>query len=206
MNIVAFCLKIEMEAPPNRPASSPQSNPRRRDTLKCESCRTRKVKASSRPRDPFCVNNPQSESILYSSFESDQQKCEPSDRNWSNQERCIRCQSLRLPCGPKVPCPPKTMMAASIFSQPSAPTYAEVLSSPAPREPSIAPTLGIRRNEAPSRPSIASQPRGSFLGLVITSSTSSTDNNINTDSLKNRQSFVASKCVEPAPNVSSLCS
>jgi hypothetical protein len=145
---------MSASATSHRPVTSPQPGPKRAKTLKCEFCRNRKVKASEPSSAPFCFNL-RCFSLVRSLFESNPQQCEPQDRNSSNQEKCNACQKQGLTCGPNVPCPPKPGSVAPNTNRASAPSYAAVLSSPAPREASAARTLAIPRDGAPSRPSTA---------------------------------------------------
>src|ERR1700733_394444 len=117
---------MSASATPHRPVTSPSPSPKRTKTLKCESCRNRKVLASG-PPVYHSAFNPHCFSLIRLLFESNSQQCEPQDRNSSNQEKCKQCQKLGLPCGPNVPPPPKPGSATPNTNQASAPSYAAVL-------------------------------------------------------------------------------
>jgi hypothetical protein len=185
---------MSASANPYRPVTSPPPSPKRAKTLKCETCRNRKVKASG-PQAHHSVLTRTVSLLVRSLFESNPQQCE---RSSPNQEKCKQCQKQGLGCGPNVPCPPKPGSATPNTNQASALSYAAVLSAPAPRETSAARTPAIPRNGAASRLSTARlRPPGRLLSgtdfRMITSSTTAmcaTNNQINSDDQLN---FIALK-------------
>lgn len=185
---------MSASANPYRPVTSPPPSPKRAKILKCESCRNRKVKASGSQAHHSVLTRTFS-LLVRSLFESNPQQCE---RNSSSQEKCKQCQKLGLGCGPNVPCPPKPGSATPNTNQASAPSYAAVLSAPAP---TAARTPAIPRDGAASRPPTARlRPPSRLLSgtdfRMITSSTTAmcaTNNQINSDFVNDQLSFIALK-------------